>query len=301
MNPTEYEMVGFEYVPMDDIGSAMFLQEQRKYIREHMTKTGGTYAHVDTPGNCMVCGSVNAIYTVLFYHAPTNTYVRMGNDCAQKCEMAYSNGDFDAFKKRITDAREAVAGKRKAKAILEDNELATAWTLYEIDKTPCMCGLRRTEPGEYVPCTCPCSKFKYEERTICDMVGNLVKYGNLSEKQINYIRILVNKINNREAEEARRKAELEAAAPCPSGRIVIEGTVLSVKVDEGGMYGPVTKMLVKHDTGWKVWGTRPSGSNVERGDRVSFTGTVTVSDKDPKFGFYSRPTGCTVLSRVEVV
>ncbi len=29
--------------------------------------------------------------------------------------------------------------------------------------------------------------------------------------------------------------------------------------------------------------------SIERGDRVRFTATLTPSDRDPKFGFYKRP------------
>ena len=40
------------------------------------------------------------------------------------------------------------------------------------------------------------------------------------------------------------------------------------------------------DTGFKIWGNR--FNNVEKGDLVSFTASVTPSDKDPKFGFFKR-------------
>jgi len=300
INPTEYEFVAFEYVPVDDIGAAMFLQAQREIIREHQSKTRGNYASVNTTGNCMVCGSVNAIYTVLFYHAPTNSYVRMGNDCAQKCDIAFSNGDFDAFKKRVGDARDAVAGKRKAEAHLTDRGYAQAWSLYTIWTTPCQCGLRDShgdDNGTF--CICPSSKFQYEERTIVDMIGKFVQYGNLTDKQFDFIGSLLNKINHREEIARQRSAEKEAAAPCPSGRLVIEGVIVSVK-ETDTPYGWVTKILVKHDSGFTVYGSRPSASNAGRGERVKFTATVKISDTDPKFGFFSRPTGMSVISTTEV-
>jgi hypothetical protein len=39
-----------------------------------------------------------------------------------------------------------------------------------------------------------------------------------------------------------------------------------------------------------VWGTVPASiDNVQRGALVEFTATVQVSDNDPKFGFFKRP------------
>lgn len=273
--PDEYEYVGQEYIPVHGIGDCYALQAMRERIREHMARTGGSYSPHSHGGNCMVCGSVNAIYTVLFYHRPSNTYVRMGQDCATKCDMG---GDFknSAFRAAVDDARKAHAGKAKAQAILSDKGLSAAWDIFAATDT---------------------AQFKYEEATIRNIVGKLVQYGSASEKQFEFIGKLLAQIPNRNAVAAQRQAEADAAAPCPSGRMVIEGTVLTVKVDDGGYYGPTTKILVKHDSGWKVWGTRPSGTNAERGDKVRFTATVKVSDKDPKFGYYSRPLKAEVLQR----
>ena len=278
--PTEYEWVAYELVPIgrfggDILADCAFLQDERARIARHMARTGGKYSTHEHGGNCMVCGSVNAIYTVLFYHALTNTYVRMGQDCAQKCEMA-CGGNFDAFKTAALNALELHAGKRKAQAILTDAGLPAAWAIYITNYT---------------------GSIPYEESTVMDIVGKLVRYGSVSEKALNYIRILLSKIANRAETEARRKAEVDAAAPLPgSGRMVVEGTVLTVKVQTSA-FGDVTKMLVKADAGWKVWGTRPSKTNVERGDRIRFTATVTASNDDPKFGFFCRPSGAEVLAR----
>lgn len=80
-----------------------------------------------------------------------------------------------------------------------------------------------------------------------------------------------------------------AKVPVVEGRYEIQGEVLTVKVQDG-QYGSTLKMLVAVD-GYKVWGTVPSDLyGVDRGDRVAFTATVTKSDDDEAFGFYSRPT-----------
>lgn len=73
------------------------------------------------------------------------------------------------------------------------------------------------------------------------------------------------------------------------------------RIDETA-YGPTKKMLVQHDTGWKVWGTCPSSlSDAGRGDKVSFSAVLQPSDNDPKFGFFSRPTKGVVLSKAESI
>ena len=303
INPGEYQWVAQEYAKVEDLGDAYFLQSERKIIQDHMKRTGGTYSRHEHGGNCMVCGSVNALYTILFYHEKSNTYVRMGADCAQKCDIAGNYGDVDAFRTKVQNAREAQAGKKKAQALLTEQHLSQAWELYKTSNLPCNCGSKGSSDihdETYVfRCTCPFRSFKYEETTIVNMVGNLVKYGNLSEKQFNFIKILLEKIDKRAEIEAARNVEKEAAANCPSGKIRVRGKVLSVKVDNNGPYGPTTKMLVQHESGWKVWGTRPSGTNVDRGDVIEFNATVTVSPNDPKFGFYSRPSSPEVISRAE--
>ena len=57
-------------------------------------------------------------------------------------------------------------------------------------KTPCRCGLNAIDG--FIPpynCTCPPSKFQYEERTICDMIGKLIQYGGLSDKQFAFMAV----------------------------------------------------------------------------------------------------------------
>lgn len=93
-------------------------------------------------------------------------------------------------------------------------------------------------------------------------------------------------------------AEREAAKrPVPDGRVELEGVIRTRKWVENA-YGGTLKMLLVGE-GWKVWGSVPSAlreAGVEMGDTVRFTATVTASDDDPSFGFFSRPTGAAVVS-----
>jgi hypothetical protein len=314
INSSEYEYVSMEHINVggsgDIMGDCAYLQACRDTIRAHMARTGGTYSNHDHGGNCHVCGA-SAIYTVLFYHAPTNTYVRTGMDCADK--MGYGGANFNAFKRAITNALEARAGKRKAQAVLLAVGLDACWQIYLDGGAPFHpeAGVTRNvygnfeRNGQVVPdeeqeifwAACrEHDRTHREELTVRDIVGNLVKYSNLTQPQEGYLRKLLACIAERPAREAARKAEQEAAANCPTGRMMVEGVILTVR-DQESDFGTVTKILVKHDTGYKVWGTRPSGDLgwAKVGDRVSFKATVTPSGKDPKFGFYSRPTNGTMI------
>jgi len=267
INPQDYQYVAFECVPPsgEPLGDAMFQLSERAKIRAHMGRTGGTYSTHAHGGNCMVCGNAQAIYTVLFHHEPTNTYVRMGQDCAEKVDAQYPRDAFVSFKRNADEERRARAGKAKAARYLADHGLSQAWEIQ----------------GQGT-----------EEATIRDIVSRLVRFGSITEKQVGFIRFLLNKVNNREQVAAARAAEHEAAAPVPvtEERVLIEGEVLSSKVKDTP-FGRVRKLLVKTDAGWKAYGTSPSVLGaVERGERVKLMARIEPAKDDPKMGWWSRPT-----------
>jgi hypothetical protein len=129
------------------------------------------------------------------------------------------------------------------------------------------------------------------EITFANDLAEKVRRWTLSEKQ----QALVTKIANGLAERAgRRSEEIAAAKPIATGRGEVDGTVLTIKEQSFyAGYGRSTttlKMLVQCD-GYKLWGTVPSAiaEQVQRGDRVVFTATVT--EKERGFGLFSRPAG----------
>jgi len=298
IKPEEYTFVAFDYIGSSDLGALMMLQTQREIFRAHMARTGGRYSNHEHGGSCHICGAF-AVYLCIWHHAPSNTYIQTGEDCAQKMDMSY--GDMNGFRRVIANAREAHAGKKKAIALLGDLGLMPAWEMYcagyptHADDCPWLLREQTT-----VRCDCTCGALKlaqafeqYEERTIRDIVSNVVKYGNLSDKQSGFIKSLLAKILQRPVIAAQRAAEAEAAAPVPSGRIIITGRVLAVKQVERPTYhygdsGISTKLLVQGLTGFKVWGNQ--FMNAQKGDLITFTATVEPSKDDAKFGFFSRPT-----------
>ena len=139
---------------------------------------------------------------------------------------------------------------------------------------------------------------RYEERTVGDIVGRIVRFGSASDRQVQFVKDLIAKIENRPALAAQRAAEAAAAMPVPeiTGRIEVTGTILTLK-ETFGQFGSQIKMLVQHEDGWKVWGTRPASlMGVQKGAVVRFTAKVVASDNDPKFGFFSRPADAVIVS-----
>jgi hypothetical protein len=118
-----------------------------------------------------------------------------------------------------------------------------------------------------------------------DMYNRLKRWGDLSEKQVAY------------AIKLATQQPDPPAGDVPTGRVDVEGAVLTVKVQDG-YYGSQIKMLVKLDNGAKLWGTCPAAIDPERGDRVAFTATCKAKDGERSFGYYSRPTKARILEEV---
>ena len=129
---------------------------------------------------------------------------------------------------------------------------------------------------------------------ICnDIRSNFRQYHSLSLKQW----ALVKKIVAQAAEIAAKKALEPTPVAIPShmldGRHEVTGEFLARKTEEG-YYGYVTKMLVRDDRGFKVWGTCPESlSEADEGDKVSFFAAIQASNDDECFGFFRRPTKAT--------
>lgn len=266
IQPDEYDFIGILYDPKAEyeVGGLTLLAEEQEAIRYFMQSKGARYASHCHGGTCFCCGA-SAVYLAVFYHEKTNECIKVGETCAEKLRIGEPER-FATARRSVKAALDAIAGKRKAQALLASLGLSEAWTLYV-----------STKPATFM-----------EELTIKDMVRGLVRHGLLTEKQEAYLRRLLYVMANRDRIAAEREAEKQAALPCPKGRIVVEGTVLTVKEVEGA-YGTTLKMLVKNKDGWTVWGSVPSGLQAERGMTVTFKATVEPSKDDPKHGFFSRP------------
>lgn len=301
IEPTDYQFVAFDCLPAegDIIGNAMFLAAERARKRAHMKRTGGHYSQHEHGGNCHICGSVNAIYTATFYHPKSNGYIRTGLDCADKLECE----GVEAFRRNVKDALEAGKGKRKAKAVLEKLGIAAAWSVYTADVAKRAayaeaCSDWR-DAGEVEADAPKWVDPSRDETTVIDIVERLIKWGDISDKAANYLKVLVDRIERAPQIAAERAAEAASALPVPvvEGRTMVRGTVLTIRKPREDDFYPVTKMLVQHADGWKVWGAVPAAIKafVAKGDAIEFNAAVKVSDNDPKFGFFSRPAKAKVI------
>lgn len=102
-----------------------------------------------------------------------------------------------------------------------------------------------------------------------------------------------------------KQAEAEAAKhanskPAPSGKVVVQGKVISTKMTPNAYGGWDDKMLVEHADGWRVWVTKAAALGVvEKGWVVEFTATLTPSDDDKFFAYGSRPSKASVINQGE--
>jgi hypothetical protein len=130
------------------------------------------------------------------------------------------------------------------------------------------------------------------------LAGQAVSRGHLSEKQLAAARKSM-------AFQERADEEAATLTPIPEeGRMEITGEVLSAKLKYTD-FGDTLKLLIKDDRGFKVYGSCPKNIRyrmvddryveIEKGQRVTLTGTVQISRDDTTFGFYSRPAKAKVL------
>lgn len=116
---------------------------------------------------------------------------------------------------------------------------------------------------------------------------------NATWRDVGYLSSLItaHKKSLEEAPVAAAVASVSAPkteVPLTGVREFFTGTVLGYKTVDTG-YGLTTKVRFLDDRGFTLWGTDPkAGENI--GDRITFEAKVTgVSDSDPTFGFFQRP------------
>jgi hypothetical protein len=225
-------------------------------------------------------------------HAPFDGYVWAWFEGDTECESTYLAGQYLPFPKERESISLGAFGEQTKFVIPADRadkfmmqwqelpavtrEIVNVYASRVFDD-------KHGKPMRYVTVSqCP--------QDICQAIreklaGDLIRLQKYQQKQ-------------RDAERAERDAAHEAGENAPEGRVVITGTVLAFKVQES-MYGDVLKMLVQDDRGFRVWGSVPSSlDDAERESRITFTATVTASDKDAKFGFFKRPAKAAVIDEV---
>ena len=255
IRPEDYEFVSMMVANDQSVDGAYALAEARSTFNQHMEcHPGARFSGHEHGGTCHVCGA-HARTTAIFYHADTNSYVRMGQDCAAKVGM----GVDDAFRAARTEAdalRKSTKGKLLAKAKLAEAGLDRAWDIFA-----------ETERAGY----------RYEETTISDIVGKLVRYGSISDAQQGFLAKLLAKLDGRAAADAER-----AAKNAKSQHVGVVGDrhrfVLCVRIvrswDSMMGYG-MTYLHVCEDADGNVVVYKGSKELAARGETVTVDATVT--------------------------
>jgi len=138
---------------------------------------------------------------------------------------------------------------------------------------------------------------EYEISTIRDIIQKLEQYGSVSESQINFAVSLFNrlmeKIEQTKVIESAKAALIASGAKAPEGKQSVSGTILGFKEVVSYINGRsrfTTKAIIQLDNGTKCYGTLASCSQAMKGAKVSFTADFQISNTDPLFSFYKRPT-----------
>lgn len=231
---------------------------------------GWSFANIHEGDSCDHCGA-RLRYVAVLKHEPTRSLIKVGETCLDN-RFDLATADFHRLRQeaKLNREREALAEKRDAFLANPRNAQAFAFLAARIEANDF--GFN----GFYG-----------------DLHSNAVRYGALTERQVDAIH---RAIERQAAYEARKAAEAALpTSPVIEGRIPITGEVLSVKWQDNG-YGGREVMTVRDDRGFKVWGSTPSGLVVDKGNIITFTATVSKSDRDEAFGFFKRPTKAEVLN-----
>lgn len=270
-------------------------------------------------GQCSHCGA-HLRYAALMGHTATKTLLYIGETCLDN-RFSGTKADFDSLRKAAAAKREESRRNGKAAAFLAEHPeavyLSYAMNIDAAGATPVWSTANaygeefatreeaeaaldtRSGMNDWV-----LQGYKYgttfSERTrmgdkvmtLNDMWNRIQRYGEISEKALNYANLIMGWLDEASqrlvAREAEAQAKVDAGIKVPTGRVEITGTVTTTKwVDNG--FGGSLKMRVESPEGWAVWGTVPSALDVEKGDTVTFTATVEPSRDDQTFGFYKRP------------
>lgn len=293
INPAEFEFVAQHYLGhSEEAWEALcneMADEHENLLAHQALHPGFIVAGHKWPGICDCCGA-RYLYGATFYTAKANTYISIGGICASKMRMG-DPGAMKQFRERINTYRLHAEKVAKARAYFARVGLTAMLDMY-LDKDQ--------------------RSMEFPERTLRDMCGKVVGWGSeLSERQHAFAVSLLKQIADRPSMLAERAAKDAHRKPIPAfiKRATIEGVVLSAKHVESD-YGTTLKIVVEHADGWKLYGTCPSEIREElggfheavdfiKGKRVRFDAQVIVSDNDPKFGFFKRPTKDSILDKLD--
>jgi hypothetical protein len=238
-----------------------------------MLNADGNFVRKST---CDHCGA-RFTWGALYRH-DSGAFIVVGNTCAERTLSYPSRYALEVGRLESRLRVERVRLKNRASARKQATEQDFAWLYAE----------------------------KHSDRLLADIAAKGLQYGSLSVRQIELIkRVHTGEkpqwMIERDARVAQRAADEAAAVPVPltTERVKVSGVILATKDQPGYLpHQTVLKMLVRAIEGYKVWGTFPRELDAAVGSKVEFFAKIERSDKDPKFGFFSRPTKARVIEEV---
>ncbi len=269
----DYDFVGYVDLHPDD-GRTHWIDQSAAVLDDADTPWANT-------GQCGHCGA-RIRYAAIVRHNPTQTTMLVGEQClGNRFERATT--EFQVMRKQATLDRKLQRIKNERLewfAINPDREVAYNWAAEQV------------QAGEWG-----------FDGMRSNFVSLIKRNGSTTDKFVAAILRDMVRTERFQAEraiqDAERAAERATAEPVPTANgEVLVGEVVSTKLQEND-YGVRVVMTVKEDRGFLVWGTVPAAiDGVEKGDRVEFTANVKPSDRDDKFGFFSRPRKATIMEGV---
>jgi hypothetical protein len=239
----------------------------RRELMAYINRTGRHFGENHSAGSCYHCGA-RMRYTAVLLHKPTDTLVKVGEQCLDN-RFALASADFHRLRKAAELNRQRHARKMRREAwfaVDNDRLVAFEWAKYMVnnDHAYGYNGMRHdfvstVNRGEWMP----------------------------SDK---FVRAIMRDMTRTERIAEERAAAKAQAMPVVDGNgIDVSGEVVSVKLQEND-FGVRQVMTVRDDRGFMVWGTVPAAiDDVARGDHVKFVANITKSDRDDTFGFFKRP------------
>jgi hypothetical protein len=260
-DPTKYDCYGVFH--LEEPGCGREYQLQTKLLRER-----GFHCGRGSSGTCGHCGA-HMSYFALMVREESQEYIHVGETCLDNRFGLETAEQFQKLRVTRRLNRERATRNERLEKLLDENPELRRLVL---------------EPQEILETT----------GFLKSIRDKMIENARLSEAQIGLIKRHYASLARKEQwkEERQQRAALLASQgiQAPEGRLQVEGTVLSSKI-QASDYGVVTKIAVRDDSGWTLWVTLPSNLEKEniKGRRIRLTATLERSKQDPAFAFGKRP------------
>lgn len=277
-DPADYHVIDFldakpaKGIPPQYLGSP----EVAAYVKREREKRMKYFPVWD--GSCAHCGYYSLRWVAVVQQNSTGQVIPFGQICEERVGFA-TRTDFDQFFSQSALMRKAAENRKRAAETFE-------WWVVRDPKN--------AEAAEFL------MNYEGDNHFFNDVRRKMVQWGDLSDRQV----AAVLKARDRKVEEANAPEPAGPTTPAPEGRVEVEGEVVFLKWYENE-YGSSLKMIVLLEDGNKVFSTVPSaiywiGQHpnqrvIEKGDRVRFTATFELSDRDEHFSFGKRPSKASVI------